>query len=70
MNKKEARVPETTRNRARETPDSSWSVRLYEHLNNIRKRPISGRVNSESSESDLMSVCVCVCVWRRRCSCV
>ena len=31
---------------------------LIEHLHNRNKRPISGRPNPGSSESDLVSVCV------------
>ena len=31
---------------------------LIEHLHNGNKRPISGRANPGSSESDLVSVCV------------
>ena len=31
---------------------------LIEHLHNRNKHPISGRANSGSSESDLMSMCV------------
>jgi len=39
-----------------QVPRKAYS--LTEHLHNRNKRPISGRVNPGSSESDLMGVCV------------
>jgi len=45
-------------NQRGETPISSQSARSHEHLTIETKRPIFGRANPGSSESDLVSVCV------------
>ena len=45
-------------NQKGEAPAIREAYSLNEHPHNRNKRPISGRANSGSSESDLVSVCV------------
>ena len=45
-------------NQKGESPAPRKAYNLIEHLHNENKRPISGRANPGSSESDLVSVCV------------
>ena len=54
------RIPESER----ETQTSRNMYDLIEHLTIETERPISGRANSGSSESDLVSVC------KEDCSCI
>ena len=54
MKARKIKIPES--NRERPAPRKAYD--LIEHLNNRKtKRPISGRANPGSSESDLVSVC-------------
>ena len=45
-------------NQKKESPVLRKAYSHIEHLHNRNKRPISGRANPGSSESDLVSVCV------------
>ena len=45
-------------NQKKEYPVPRKAYSLNEHLHNRNKRPISGRADPGSSESDLVSVCV------------
>ena len=60
MNRKEDSMKKKMQeyqNQKGERPAPREARNLIEHLHNRNKRPISGRANPGSSESDLVSVC-------------